>query len=215
MQKYSLPFVIIFALCALGADFASAQDRPRFEVFGGYSNLRPETHIPAVAPPRFHGPGHGVAVSAAFNLTDTFGIGIDWSRHWLGDFHYESPLTGSESFYRLDAKQDRQDFFIGPRLRVMKRGPLSVSLKAGVGAISLSSEGKSEQPGLNGGEPIMFELDTTTWKFASSFGGSLDLDLSRNLSWRIAQPEVIYWRDGQNRTDLKVSTGLVFRFGGR
>lgn len=198
---------------------APAQERPKFEFFGGYSNLRPETNVAAAVPSSLQGAGNGAAASAAFNLTETFGIGIDWSRHWFDRVQYEShtfPLPGgSEYFYRVDEKQSRQDFFIGPRLRVLKQGPLRVSIKAGVGVVGFSSDHRSEQTGFDGGDPIVFDVDSTKWKFASSFGGSLDLDLSRNLSWRIAQPEVIYWRDGDNRTDFKVSTGLVFRFGGR
>lgn len=215
MRKYSLPVFLFFTCVAI----APAQDHQKVEIFGGYSHLRPETQVPALVPSGYLGAGHGVAASAAFNLTETFGIGIDWSRHWFERVHYGSPRfllpDGRESFYYVDAKQGRQDFFIGPRLRILKQGRLSASVKAGVGAIGWSSDHRTDQPGLNEGEPMVLESDATTWKFAASFGGSLDLELSKNLSWRVVQPEVIYWRQGENHIDLKVSTGLVFRFGGR
>ena len=52
--------------------------------------------------------------------------------------------------------------------------------------------------------------------FGAAFGGSFDITLSDHFAWRVVQPDLYLTRfTHATQKDFRISTGLVFRFGGR
>lgn len=96
---------------------------------------------------------------------------------------------------------------------------------------SILSGPRFSYPGLKGVTPFvhaLFGYEQTTAKlestnlkatsssYAMAFGGGIDVKVSRGVAIRLFQAD--YYRPqafGTSQNDLRVSTGIVFRFGGR
>lgn len=180
---------------------SAAQDAPKTEIFGGYSNLRPEES-------GFGSTGHGAAVGATYYVRKSVGINADWSGHWFETDRF--PLFGPRGYSEVEASN--QYLTIGPQFRLLDAGRLTINLRGGVGAVRRHTKGANvfeEDP------PGIIPFDDASWRFAGSVGGSVDFRMSDRFSWRIFQPDVMIWRTSINRTDFRASTGLVVRFGRR
>lgn len=182
-----------------------AQETPQYELFGGYSNVRPDNRVS-------RGAGQGGIVGATFYVKENWGISGDWSGSWFRK-QYGSFVFMPDSSVSGESKTDRQYFLVGPRYRLFNTGRFAISVRVAAGAMRSGTEGFSDLIEGADAEPVRTDFEYAEWKFLTSFGGSFDWKLSDRFAWRVVQPEVLYWRSFENQTDLRISTGLVFRFG--
>jgi len=180
---------------------------PRYELFLGYSNFR-----------ALSDPGNRIAwlsggsASLAVNANRYFGIVGDFGAYHATKFGPNAAPTGGE----VDAYGDVYTFMFGPRLsfRHDRFTPFVQALFGGAHASDVTLNGCTGV----GCTPLPFE-NSFTW----AAGGGLDITLTRHVALRIPQVEYVM-TDFMNPTtgtggatrqnDLRVSAGLVFRFGG-
>ena len=202
-------WILLLVALATPPNSLPAQARPRVEAFIGYSHLRLETGFQGVT-------GDGAIAGATYYFTDRLGVSADWSGHWFDRFRFESFAPPPEIGPTIsESDSDTHHILVGPQFSVLQTKRFTINLRAAAGARRVYSSGsvqspEAEQPELR--ERV--EFSSSTWRAASSFGGSLDTALTRRVAWRV-QPEVLYWYENGNQTDFRVSTGLVFRFGRR
>jgi hypothetical protein len=109
MQKAGL----LFALVLFFSVAAAAQETPKVEVFGGYSNLFANLNNSSYNL-------NGVHVSAAENVNSWFGGVLDFSTHF-----------GSNAGYNINA----ESIMYGPRIAYRKSSAITPSVHALFGAI--------------------------------------------------------------------------------
>jgi len=206
MRKSTLLLAALFALTGFTAAI-TAQETPQYELFGGYSNVRPEN-------PLSRRSGQGAIVGATFYVQENWGISGDWSGSWFGK-QFNAFSFAPDSSVSGESETDRQHFLVGPRYRLLNTRLLSISVRGAAGGMRNHFEGFSEVVEGVDAAPVRTDFEGADWRFLTSFGGSFDWKLSDRFAWRVVQPEVLYWRGAGNQTDLRVSTGLVFRFGER
>jgi opacity protein-like surface antigen len=203
-RKFALFMLVFTSLCAV------AQETPKFELFAGYSLLN-ETKILSNDRPNLN----GWNLSLAGNLNHWFGIEGDFSGHYgRPDATLVAPICG---FFpgascipavvitktRLSLKQ--HNFLFGPKLS-FRRSRVTPFVHALFGGahISLDVENLASLPVV--GES--FSDDS----FAMAFGGGLDLSLTPRVALRV-QPDYLQTSFlGQTQHDLRISTGMTFRF---
>ncbi len=199
----------LFLTTAALPSVLGAQEAPKIEAFVGYSHFRLEAGFPGSA-------GHGGSAGATYHLSNRLGVSGDWTGHWFNRVRFESFVAPPEVGRTVsEAETTTHHFLVGPQLTVLRSDRFALGLRAAIGARRMHNSGsfttpEAERPELR----ERMEFSSSTWRAASSFGGSLDTTLTRRLAWRV-QPEVIFWRERGNQTDFRVSTGLVFRFGRR
>ena len=196
MPRTGLRLLLGLLLCAAPvaaqrpAASASAGNLARMEVSLGYSYMRAST----VASTNFD--MHGGNLQVAVNLNDWFGI--------VGDFggHYTSNANAGASLSLFS-------YMAGPRVSIHKAGPITpfVHLLVGAGHVGGSLYTTNFQGGA-----------ASRNAFAGILGGGLDLNLGRHVAIRAVQ---IDWMHSQfanglhdRQNSLRLTTGLVFRFGG-
>ncbi len=97
-------------------------------------------------------------------------------------------------------------FMAGPRVRVLSTDTLNFDVRAVVGV------SKGNARAVAG----LFALEANNTVLAAALGASLTLKLGRSFGFRVAQPEVYVTRFGDaTQTSFRVSTGIVFVYGGR
>lgn len=165
---------------------AAAQNAPKAEVFGGYSYLR-------VNP---GGGANGINLngwnaSVAGNLNNWFGI--------VGDF---SGAYGSPTFAGVKVKTKAHNFLFGPRLSYRSNERFTPFAHALFGATRLE------------GSALGANVSDTS--FAMALGGGIDAKLNDRVAVRVAQFDYLLTRfASDNQHNLRLSAGIVFRFGGR
>lgn len=188
--------VVVLAACAwMWTGAAWAQDESLVELFGGYSYGRFDFGL------RESG-AHGVNGSAVFYLTPRFGVGgeLGWL-YWKG-----------REFRGIPTKQHFFSLLAGPQVRLVNGRRAVVSARAFLGAVRQEVESGVVFPGSLG------PMRQQSWwtDFGAVFGGSFDWNLGKGFAWRVVQPDVYLRRGGgRTRTDFRISTGIVFRFGRR
>ena len=181
---------------------------PRYELFLGYSNFREASstanRIAWLT---------GGSTSLAINVNRYLGLVGDFGGYHSEKFGPNAPPTGGT----VDASANAFTYMFGPRLsfRHDRVTPFVQALFGGVhaGAVMLTS-----CSGI-GCTPLPSENS-----FAMTAGGGLDITLSRHVALRLFQAEYAmtdfmnpYISAGgtQRQNDLRLSAGLVFRFGGK
>jgi hypothetical protein len=111
---------------------------------------------------------------------------------------------------------------LGPEVRVFANDRFNVNIRALIGAANIDTlilplpEPIQQPPDLLGNpQPPITEFRSGDEKpISSALGGSLDYRISDRLYYRI-QPELVVVDLGgvTNRKSLRLSTGIVFRFG--
>jgi hypothetical protein len=125
---------------------------------------------------------------------------------WLGgvadfDWHYggaNTTCTGAgctPANFRLNAS--RHSFLFGPRVST------SISKYTPFAQVLL---GLSNQTNTGGG------VSTSDLAFANEVGGGLDYKLLQSVAWRTQVDWIHTHLFGIGQTDLRISTGIVFRF---
>ena|SRR5258708_18172337 len=187
-----LSFVTML-LCTTAA-LSAQETTPKVEVFGGYSY--------ANANPEFFGQRanlNGWNSSLAFNFNRTFGIVGDFSGHYGSSGR--SIAISSNSF---NVSTKTHTFLFGPQVsfRTARVTPFAHVL---VGAAHISDILANSSP--------TFSPSSTA--FATALGGGLDYTFTRKLAWRVQGDylQTRFFSDTQH--NFRLSTGPVFRFGGK
>jgi len=197
--------VSLFAVTLLfSAASLVAQDFPRVEAFGGYTYVRGGVFSATNL--------NGWNGNAAFNLNKWLGIVAD-----VGGFY------GSNTFTRMipagvvpcppsctvGSTMDTRVYTVlfGPRLSYRSdRFTPFVHLLFGTGH-------QNSAGSLIGPFPPPFNhFNESQTSFSYAAGGGVDYNLSRRLAWR-GQVDYLQTRMFGTQNNVRVSTGIVFRFG--
>jgi opacity protein-like surface antigen len=192
MQKLFLIVALILALPVI----AQAQEGSRVEVFSGYSYMRLEDQNVDGQDRDLNGYNISGAITV---LGKSIALKGDVSGHF-GDF-----LTNVTP--RIDLGQTL--FLFGPQIRLRNGSPIQPFAHAlfGVARVKLSNDAV---PG-----------DITDTGFAFALGGGVDVKgFGSKLAVRLVQADFVRTKldllnvgDSQSSNNLRISTGLVFRFG--
>ena len=184
---------------------------PRFELFLGYSYLR------AIPSPPIDGNRfmtlNGGSTSLAFNLNRYLGLvgdfsGFDDSRLRI------SGTTGTP--VDVDSNGKAYTYMIGPRVSFRNHGRVTPFVQALFGDIHASKVTLSSGCTDIGCTPLPSED-----KFGLTAGAGLDIRVHRHFAIRLIQAEYLMTRFENETTaangtqnDMRLSSGIVFRFGG-
>jgi len=170
-----------------------AQTTPKAELFGGYSFVRIEERSL-----------HGWDVSLAGNFNKNLGFVAEASGHY-----------GSETFSDIlgttDSKLSFHSFLFGPRVSERSLKWFTPFAHALLGFSRVHKE--IDRTG-NPATAISLSADTSS--FAMALGVGLDVAGDSPVSFRIVQVDYFLLRpEGVKREGVRISSGLVFRFGRR
>ena len=182
---------------------------PRIEVFLGYSYLRA---VPTLAEGNRLVWLNGGSASIALNLNRYLGI--------VGDFggfnDTQLRLSGTNPAVVADSSGTMYTFLAGPRLSFRNHERVTPFVQALFGGIRASAVTISSNCTDVGCTPLPAEN-----KFAMTAGGGLDVRVHRHLAIRIIQAEYLMTKFADTNTgtnasqnDMRLSAGIVFRFGG-
>jgi hypothetical protein len=183
MRKLFVVFSIVLSLSVL----ANAQDKPKVEVFGGYSIL-------ASADDRT---GHGWHGSVAANLNSWFGLVLDVSGH----YDSESFSSGIGPFFSSIDRSDHS-FHIGPRFTYRGNEKVTPFGHVLIGGVRQHRDEVSS----------FGSLESNNTSNSTLVGGGLDVKLSKKIALRLVQADYVFVNTRFNEHNGRVSTGLVVRF---
>lgn len=174
------------------------QGTPAAELFLGYSYFRFN--------PRVNGTSqtfdnHGGTASIAGNVNKWLGLVFDFGYYKVGG----DLQTGSSG--------KAQTYLFGPRFshRGERWTPFASAL---FGAARMSVDSSAPIAGSSN----FFNNTLHANAFATAFGAGFDYKLSKRVAWRVVQAEYLItkFKDGNDdfQNNLRLATGLVFRFGG-
>jgi opacity protein-like surface antigen len=184
---------------------------PRVEVFLGYSYLRA---VPSPAEGNRLGWLNGGSASIAFNFNRHLGLVGDFGG--LDDTKLLLRGTGTNTATTADSSGTVFTYLFGPRLSFRGHDrvtPFGQVLFGGIhaSAVTLSS-------GCTGTGCALLPSES---RFAMTAGGGLDVKVHHHLAIRIIQAEYLMTNfedltTGKSATqnDMRLSSGIVFRFGG-
>src|ERR1035437_825204 len=182
---------------------------PRIEVFLGYSYLRA---VPTLAEGNRLVWLNGGSASIALNLNRYLGI--------VGDFggfnDTQLRLSGTNPAVVADSSGTMYTFLAGPRLSFRNHERVTPFVQALFGGIRASAVTISSNCTDVGCTPMPVEN-----KFAMTAGVGLDVRVHRHLAIRIIHAEYLMTKFADTNTgtnasqnDMRLSAGIVFRFGG-
>jgi outer membrane protein OmpA-like peptidoglycan-associated protein len=196
--------ITIALLCACST-FAPAQDPtpPKWELFGGYSFLYPNTNLHAMLPggllpvssPLESNP-RGLGGSLTYDFNRWFGLTLDGSTHWG---------AGETGLGKSIDDTGFSNFSLGPKF-TLRRRHVAPFVEALVGDHRLSPD-------------AFHDID----KLGFMFGGGLDLKLSKHLALRLPRVDYVMssYRYGPSATTrstdlrgIRSQAGIVFTWGG-
>ncbi len=199
-----------------------AQEVPRVEVFTGYSYLRASDSRSQ----RVNQNGWDLSVAA--NFSRSFSIVADLSNHYGIKGDVFDPATGA--FSPIGTGGKGFSFLFGPRASyrgVSSLTPFAHMLFGGMRASKLvfnstSSEGTGGGFGIVAG-PLCNSLYCVVpaTSFAMAFGGGLDVKATDRIWIRPFQADYVRaeittgYGTVATQNDLRISAGIVFRFGRR
>lgn len=180
--------VCLLAFLSFTAVSAFAQDFSKIDIFAGYSYVRDNPSTSGVSGFNLHGGSASVAYNA---------------NHWLGavaDFggYHANNILGSG----IDGTVST--YLFGPRFSYRKYERFTPFAQPLFGLAHASGIG--------------FGTSSTSNAFAASFGGGVDLKITRSISFRPAQVEYLLTRfsettpSRETQNNLRVSTGFVIHF---
>jgi opacity protein-like surface antigen len=183
---------------------------PRVEWFIGYSYLRA---IPELAAGNRMVYLNGGSTSIAFNFNRYLGIVGDF-----GGFNDSQLLLAGpgEPSSAVDSSGTAYTYLFGPRFSYRKHERFTPFAQVLFGGIHASDVTLSSGCGGPGCTPLPAENS-----FAMTAGGGLDLKVTHHIALRLIQAEYLMTRFENRATggaatqnDMRLSAGLVFRFGG-
>jgi outer membrane protein OmpA-like peptidoglycan-associated protein len=189
----------------------SEDSYPKVEWFLGYSFWRA---MPTSSSNRM-GYLHGGSTSVAYNFNHYLGLVADFGGYDNSKLTLIGP-TGSQTF---DSNGSAYSFAFGPRIsyrRYERFTPFVQALFGGAHASSVKISGCT-------GSPICTPLGSDTG-FATFLGTGFDVKISRHIALRLLEADFLlthfkdpFSNNGQGRgwqDNVRLSTGIVFRFGG-
>ena len=162
---------------------------PQLEASVGYSYVR--------ASPGNSSGGfnlNGGSASVAYNFTDRISVLADF-----GAYKFSGLPTGFDS--------TMYTYLFGPRISLRKASPVTPFAQVLLGGGRLNASAGGVDAGENG--------------FAMAAGGGVDIRLHPRVAIRLIQAEYLLTRfprangDSATQNDVRLSAGLVFRFGSR
>jgi hypothetical protein len=177
---------VFVVLLILSGISAAQETAPAFDLFGGYSYLKTDADLPNRS-------RHGWEVAGSFHLNRWLGVTLDSSRHWSNEFE-DIPFSTKDSAHI---------FLIGPTFsyRVPKFSAFA-HLLFGAASVRETITDLGETSG---------ETD-----FASAYGGGLDWHAGQHWGIRLTQMDYLKTKFANaSQNNLRVSAGLVIRFGSR
>jgi opacity protein-like surface antigen len=183
-------FLLIVCLLALPVMPSMAQDKPpRYEVFGGYGNIRPEGGQANL---------NGWHASVAANMNNWFGVAMELS----GQYGTQT-LSVTNSLGQITQVKAHADFHslgFGPRFTYRKNERLSPFAHVLFGL----ARGNWKRPAIVAGEETSFGL---------AVGGGMDTKLTNHLAFRLIQAEYVRTHFSvKAEKSLRIATGLLFSF---
>jgi len=181
---------------------------PKIEWFVGYSYLR---SVPSPSSGNRLAWLNGGSTSIAFNLNRYLGI--------VGDFggfnDTEINLLGTNPSSTPDSSGTVYTYLFGPRLSFRKYERITPFVQALFGGVHASEVTLSS---CTGAACTLLPAEDT---FAMTAGGGLDIKIHRHFALRIIQAEYLMTKFENHTTgasatqnDIRLSSGIVFRFGG-
>ncbi|MGA2351154.1 MAG: hypothetical protein ABSF70_12035 [Terracidiphilus sp.] len=180
---------------------------PKVELFLGYSYLR---SVPAPADGNRLVWLNGGSTSIAYNFNRHLGLVAD-----LGGFdNSKFRLAGTNA--TSDASGSAYTYLFGPRLSFRNHEKITPFAQVLFGGIHASDVTLSSGCTGAGCTPLPAENS-----FAMTAGGGLDINLRRHFALRIIQAEYMMTNfenhdtgKSASQNDMRLSSGIVFRFGG-
>jgi opacity protein-like surface antigen len=178
---------LLFGLVLFAATCVKAQEGPNFEVSGDYQYVRayPGNGIPSQGCQGFSG-------NAAANVNRWLGV--------VGDFGFCKVTglpTGTGAFVHST------NYLFGPRASFRNYGRVTPYVQFLLGGVH-DSAGATGQP------------TASSSAFAFTLGGGADVRLSPHVSLRAFQFEYLNTHfNSANQKNIRIQTGLVYRFGGK
>ncbi|HEY1264700.1 MAG TPA: hypothetical protein VGF06_14330 [Terriglobales bacterium] len=197
LRKLALGFLLAAA--------AHAQDAPKIEVFGGYSFAH-AAFIGSKAVDL-----NGWNASIADNLNPWFGLVADFSGHY-GSSKLVAPLPPGACppvcLPELTLHHRASEFLFGPQfsLRTKSVTPFAHVM---IGVFRSSDSVRIPLPT----PPPNLNVSTGNDQLFGAVGGGVDWNLNPWLAWRAQADAFSSSPDGRHHDNLRVSVGLVFRFG--
>ena len=182
-------FLVLLPLLVLPVS-ALAQQTPKVEVFGGYSNLVSNFDNSSVDM-------NGVNFSVQENLNSWFGGVLDFSTHF-GTANY--PATGAGASGTTSFRTNTQSVTYGPVFSYRKSKAITPFAHAMLGAV----RGGTEY--LNISQPEV--------RFGVYAGGGVDVKITPRVSLRLIQADYLMSRFSNSRQDnIRLSAGVVLLLG--
>jgi opacity protein-like surface antigen len=182
---------------------------PKVELFVGYSYLRA---TPTLAEGNRLEWLNGGSTSVAYNFSHYLGVVGDFGG--FNDTRLYLHGTGGSSSSTVDSSGTAYTYLFGPRLSFRGHGRITPFAQALFGGIHASDVTLSKCTG----SCMLLPAETS---FAMTAGGGLDIKVRHHLAIRIIQAEYLMtsFNDlstGKSATqnDVRLSSGVVFRFGG-
>ncbi len=189
---------------------------PKVELFLGYSYWRA---VPESTGNRIDAM-HGGSTSLAYNLTSHVGLVFDFGGFKVDSLQFSNTGAAFTPSRVVDVDGHVFTFLFGPRVSFRNHDRLTPFLQVLGGAAHASDvtlDSCSAVPIL-ACRPLAEET-----AFAMTAGGGLDLKLNHRIAWRLFQAEYLLTRfqdpashtgDTGWQSNVRLSTGIVFRFGG-
>jgi len=188
MQKFFLAIVLLDLL----AFPVMGQDKPRFEVFGGYQYLHASNFVDTGLDVN----ANGWNASATVNFNKYFGLAADFSGNYKTE---HTPVPGVHVY----------SYTFGPVVSLNSGGNFQPFAHALFGGAHLSPSPCD----ILSGSPIECPSHSENG-VAMMLGGGVDGKITRSISLRLFQFDWVYLHSnhvGESK-NVRVSTGVVFRF---
>ena len=181
--------IVLVSLIVIGMTLSLSAQAPRAEVFGGYQF----THASASGESANF---NGWNASVTGNINRWFGVTADFS----GSYDSES-VSGIAGLGDLGGSIHAYTYTFGPVVYANHEGTFSPFVHALFGGANLGASVSGAGSGSTNG-------------FAVIAGGGADAKLSPHLAVRLFQADYVYlhFDGGSLNKNVRVSTGLVFRF---
>jgi hypothetical protein len=197
MRRIALGLALGMLLCAATAAAqagAGSVSTPRVEIAAGYNYLRSRT----VVDTGFN--MHGGSISLAVNANNWLGF--------VGDVGYYSTKNVPPAGFTLNVTS----YLFGPRISLLRRERTTLF------AHSLMGGGHAGGSLYTAGFQQGSAPPAAANAFAMALGGGFDVNLSRRIALRAFQADWFFTNfpngGGNSQHNLRMTFGMVFRFGG-
>ena len=177
----------LFVICSLMvfALIAQAQDKPKIEIFGGYSYLRADDNDDGVNL-------NGWTASGTYNFNKWFGVKGDFSGHY-GQYTLVPPsILAPPLDTHIKGDLNTYLFLGGPQFAYREHDAVQPFGHVLVGAarrhteVSGDAAARFAAAGIN---PNVFDSSDTSFAFV--VGGGLDVKITKYLAWRAFQADYV------------------------